>query len=603
MSADLPSSSAPTPAAEPESLEATGAARAAEATPVADVAANPANAATTNAADGAVPSAPSSPPSSPVPPAAATPASLSAYRWLVEGLRAAVFLRPRTGTATPSPLQLLVLLALCWALSAWGEWAATTGPVEFSLRGWLGSQWLSLLMLGCAWWAMHRSPASPNHAHAGDAPQGGPVAWLLLSNVAALPTLLPLLVLPSPADPAYTTEWSLWQEMVLLAGGVLTLLWLLAVLVRLTARFAQSRWRTVVFAVVMVAGVAVHWSAGFDSTWMPAAVQDDAVAEADAVQPPVLTLSQSVFEGQQLMLEAYTQDLVPERPGVVDVYGLVFAPYAGEEVFRRESTMVSELLQDRFDARGRVLHLLNHAQTADTHLWATPENLRAAIEALADTMDIDNDVLVVYMTSHGARDHQLAAAHPPLQVDPMTPELLRHMLDDAGIRHRVIAISACYSGGWIDALTSPSTLIMTAADATHTSYGCGTRSELTFFGRAVFDEQLRSTYSFAEAFAKAVPIIAQREVEAGKADGFSNPQIRIGHQIEPVLQGLAQRLEAEASGAQPVQRLPIPLRPGGKGLVAHDSHGSHDTHRAHTTRVGYGPQPQIPMAPAATQLR
>jgi hypothetical protein len=274
------------------------------------------------------------------------------------------------------------------------------------------------------------------------------------------------------------------------------------------------------------------------------------------------------------MLEAYTQDLTPERPGVVDVYGLVFAPYAGEEVFRRESTMVSDLLQDRFDAEGRVLHLLNHAETADTHLWATPENLRSAVDALAATMDREQDVLVVYMTSHGARNHQLAAAHPPLQVDPMTPELLRHMLDDAGIRHRVIAISACYSGGWLDTLATPSTLIMTAADATHTSYGCGMRSELTFFGRAVFDEQLRSTYSFTDAFNKAVPIIAQREVEAGKADGFSNPQMRVGAEIDPVLKALAQRLAAEAATPAPMQR------PAGKGLVA-----------------------QTPMAHRAVQLR
>ena len=106
---------------------------------------------------------------------------------------------------------------------------------------------------------------------------------------------------------------------------------------------------------------------------------------------------------------------------------------------------------------------------------------------------------------------------------------------------------------------------MTAADATHTSYGCGTRSELTFFGRAVFHEQLRQTHSFTEAFAKAVPVIAQREVEAGKADGFSNPQIRVGKQITPVLQALEQRLqtaqvEPEASGssvaAAPVSRAP-----------------------------------------------
>jgi hypothetical protein len=154
--------------------------------------------------------------------------------------------------------------------------------------------------------------------------------------------------------------------------------------------------------------------------------------------------------------------------------------------------------------------------------------------------------MVIYMTSHGARNHALAAAHWPLEVPPVTPEMLRAMLDEAGIRQRVIAVSACYSGGWIEPLATPSSLIMTAADATHTSYGCGTKSELTFFGRAVFDEQLRQTHSFADAFAKAVPVIAQREVEAGKQDGFSNPQIHVGPQIAPVLRMLERRLATAA---------------------------------------------------------
>ena len=85
---------------------------------------------------------------------------------------------------------------------------------------------------------------------------------------------------------------------------------------------------------------------------------------------------------------------------------------------------------------------------------------------------------------------------------------------------------------------------MTAADATHTSYGCGARSELTFFGRAVFDEQLRRTHSFEQAFAAAVPLIRQRERDAGKADGFSNPQVSVGEGIRPLLQALARRLDA-----------------------------------------------------------
>lgn len=515
------------------------------------------------------------PPPTPLP----APQRLPAYRWVLEGLRSAAFLAPRTGVAAPTPLQLLVLLAANWGLVLWGEWWASAGPVEFNARAWLGQQWLSLALMGAAWWAM--APAQDRggvFTNPQRAPGGGLPAWLLLSNWAMLPWLLPTFALPASVDASLAADpaggagdWA-WQDGVLDGLALLALLLSLAVLLRLTARFIQSRWRTAVFALCLLGGMAAQFYLGVEPSWRPVVTAPTAGADPGTGETPAgVRLSQSVFEGQQLMLEAYTQDLTPERPGVVDVYGLVFAPYAGEEVFRRESTMVSDLLQDRFDAEGRVLHLLNHPDTADTHLWATPENLRSALDALAATMDREEDVVVLYMTSHGARDHQLAAAHPPLQVDPMTPELLRHMLDDAGIRHRVIAISACYSGGWLDALTTPSTLIMTAADATHTSYGCGTRSELTFFGRAVFHGQLRSTYSFTEAFTNAVPIIAQREIQAGKEDGFSNPQMRVGAEIDPVLNALARRLAAQEG--------PV-LRPGGKGLVA-----------------------QIPMAWRSAQLR
>jgi len=47
---------------------------------------------------------------------------------------------------------------------------------------------------------------------------------------------------------------------------------------------------------------------------------------------------------------------------------------------------------------------------------------------------------------------------------------------------RVISVSACCSGSWIAPLAGDTALVMTAADADHTSYGCGRRSELTFFG-------------------------------------------------------------------------------------------------------------------------
>ena len=206
------------------------------------------------------------------------------------------------------------------------------------------------------------------------------------------------------------------------------------------------------------------------------------------------------------------------------------------------------MLADRFDAHRRVLHMVNHVSTVASHPWATTVNLQRGIEALAQRMDKERDVLVIYLTSHGGGDFKLASSHWPLSTEPLTPQQLRTALDEAGIVNRVLIISACYSGGWVAPLANDTTLVMTAADATHTSYGCGTKSELTFFGRALFDEQLRKTHSFEQAFAQAVPVIQAREVQAGKDDGFSNPQISVGPSVAPVLQRLEQRLAGLQGG-------------------------------------------------------
>ncbi|REM66122.1 hypothetical protein DSI38_13840, partial [Mycobacterium tuberculosis] len=64
--------------------------------------------------------------------------------------------------------------------------------------------------------------------------------------------------------------------------------------------------------------------------------------------------------------ERTVEALPASRPGQTNVYGLVFAPYASEDVFLRESNMVTQVLEERFDAKGRVIHLMNHATTAET---------------------------------------------------------------------------------------------------------------------------------------------------------------------------------------------------------------------------------------------
>lgn len=253
-------------------------------------------------------------------------------------------------------------------------------------------------------------------------------------------------------------------------------------------------------------------------------------------------LTQETIEKQLQVAAQQRHDLKPQRKGIVDLYSISFAPYSHDEVFLRESVMLNKLMEDRFEAAGHTQELINHARTQLTKPWATPENLQRAIHQAAKRMNRDEDVLFIYLTSHGGKDFKLSASHWPLKVDELTPQTLNLWLDKAGIKYRVIAISACYSGGWINALKNSRSLIMTAADKDHTSYGCGSKSELTYFGRAVFDEQLRNTHSFEQAFKAAVPVIKQREETAKKEDGFSNPQIYVGEEIRPLLQKLEHRL-------------------------------------------------------------
>jgi hypothetical protein len=68
---------------------------------------------------------------------------------------------------------------------------------------------------------------------------------------------------------------------------------------------------------------------------------------------------------------------------------------------------------------------------------------------------------------------------------------------------------------------------------------------LTYFGRAMFDEQLRHTRSFEQAHAAARAVIEQREQESGKSDGYSNPQIRVGADIRSQLSRLTRELEED----------------------------------------------------------
>ena len=103
------------------------------------------------------------------------------------------------------------------------------------------------------------------------------------------------------------------------------------------------------------------------------------------------------------------------------------------------------------------------------------------------------------------------------------------------MRWKVLIVNACYSGGFIDALRDDSTLVITAARSDRTSFGCGTESEITYFGKAFLAEALNETTSIPEAFEQASRRVAEWEQQE-QGEQRSEPQIATSRSIEAKLQ-------------------------------------------------------------------
>lgn len=235
------------------------------------------------------------------------------------------------------------------------------------------------------------------------------------------------------------------------------------------------------------------------------------------------TLSQ-----QPRLLERAISGLSPERPGVADLYLVSLAGDGRSGVFRREVESVTRLFDDRFGTASRSVALINSPRTIATAPLATPDNLRTVLAGVGAVMDTREDVLFLFLTSHGSRE-LFSIDAGPIPAAPLYSEDLRDMLDESGIEWRVLVISACYSGSFIDELADDRTLVITAARHDRSSFGCSSERDWTYFGEAYFDDALRRDVSFIAAFERAAATIAERETAEGLTPSF--PQIEIGAAI------------------------------------------------------------------------
>jgi peptidase C13-like protein len=218
---------------------------------------------------------------------------------------------------------------------------------------------------------------------------------------------------------------------------------------------------------------------------------------------------------------------------------LAFGLFGAQSVFESEAKGAADIVAHQLDASAVVVRA-NTKRRGEVTIASIEDELQSA----AKGMDRENDILFLILTSHGSQGG--VAVQAGRRDQTLSPPALAAMLDRTGVQHRVVIISACYSGVFVGPLSSANTLVITAADSDHSSFGCQDKVKWTYFGDAFFNRALRHTADLRSAFVTARKFISARE----KHDGIipSNPQIAGGKHVDIML---VERRGVATTGQQP----------------------------------------------------
>lgn len=424
---------------------------------------------------------------------------------LANGFRLAAFLPARETRFRATPGQLALLLLLLWGLVAFADWLDIGAAVKLSHWGLAAEAahdyfWLAAILLVLF---IDRRPAAFTGVATALAAAEIPVwiVWIALSRFG--PRYFPA-VFDGYEEMIWTGAFA-WQGLIFLRVMLGPHRKRLLPAAFLTALYVGAMYLLVEFIPERPLFVAAHQA-----------------------RQPRIDVEDTYYRQSRLVDDALAA-LAPERPGTTDLYFVGFAGDANQDVFLHEVDQVSDLMAERFDTESRSIELVNSEQTLSELPLANRPNLERVLAGIGRQMNPEDDVLFLFMTSHGTEKAELTVQFPPLGLNDLTAAELRKALDASGIKWRVLVISACYSGSFVKTLESPSTLVITAAAEDRTSFGCAHERDWTYFGEAYFDKALRQTRSFVAAFDSASEAIARREADEHK--DHSRPQLSLGGEM------------------------------------------------------------------------
>jgi hypothetical protein len=249
--------------------------------------------------------------------------------------------------------------------------------------------------------------------------------------------------------------------------------------------------------------------------------------------------AEALLISQPARIDAMLSRITPPAASQTGLYFVGFAGVGRQKVFAEEIKLAAKRVADRYGSSDRTLLLLNDRRDTNSYPLATASGLKLALKGIASHMNLDRDVLFLALSSHGSSEPALSVSNGFLPLRDLTGTDLAAALQESGIKWRVIVISACHAGAFIKPLQDDNTIILTAAAADRTSFGCSDDRDLTYFGEAFYRDAFPKSASLRQAFARAAADIATREHTEGiKA---SNPQAFFGTAMDRKLAQIESR--------------------------------------------------------------
>lgn len=159
---------------------------------------------------------------------------------------------------------------------------------------------------------------------------------------------------------------------------------------------------------------------------------------------------------------------------------------------------------------------------------ADPAAQHSNVPAIANTLwDLTSrapDGCLIYFTSHGTPDGIV------IDQDVMGPDKFDKIVQNAcGAKPSVIVMSSCFSGQFVPGLEGENRMVLSAARADRTSFGCGELDQYTFFDDC-FLRALPMAGDFPKLGDLTRQCVAFREKQLN-ATPPSEPQLSVGPKV------------------------------------------------------------------------